>query len=168
MAFEIATTTDTSALNTKGNVRVDLKHNQSNQGQSIYSDSKNAILRTEDSCKNVLLAIAEDDNLEESDLSKIDAVAAKYKKDIQRVNKDLKNGEVAIFFNNGYEMTIDFYTEAEQKADNELKENTTSTVEKAAEYMGNQLKKAGKAAFNWFADKVDIAFDRVEQWRRTP
>ena len=85
MAFEIAGNSDVSTLNTKGNVRIDLKHNQSNQGQSIYSDEQNQVLRTEDACKNVLFALASDDNLEESDLSKIDSVAEKYKKDIKKI-----------------------------------------------------------------------------------
>lgn len=137
MTFEIASTSDTSTLKTKGNVRIDLKHSQSNQGQSIYSTDKNAVLRTEESCSKVLLAIAADDYLEESDLAQIDSIAAKYKKDIQKVNKDLKNGEVTIFFNNGYEMTIDFVTEAEQKAYNELHESTRSTTEKTLDTIGN-------------------------------
>ena len=98
MAFDVVSTSDVSTLNTKGNVRIDLKHKQSNQGQSIYSTDQNAVIRTEDSCYNVLLAIAQDDNLEESDLSKIDSVASKYKKDIQGVKKNLKNGNVNNFF----------------------------------------------------------------------
>ena len=137
MAFDVVSTSDVSTLNTKGNVRIDLKHKQSNQGQSIYSTDQNAVIRTEDSCYNVLLAIAQDDNLEESDLSKIDSVASKYKKDIQGVKKNLKNGEVTIFFNNGYEMTIDFVTEAEQKAYDGLHENTRSSVEKFLNSVGN-------------------------------
>lgn len=132
MTFQIVNTKsgkspDNGPINTKGNLRIDYKLNNSKTLNSVYTyDGKTTItsnneqdstLRMNVDSYNILLAITGNDMvLEQRDLDNIDKVHAEYKNVIKNLNKKLDEGEVTIEFTNGDSITIDFETDEEQKA----------------------------------------------------
>lgn len=115
--------------------------------------------------------VGDNEELELSDLNRLDNLAKQYSLDVDKTKID--KGEVKIKFADGQVLKLDFMTPEEQKEysakiTNPVTETFKPIVKanvKAAEWSKDNII---SPFLSWAADKIDTVLDRIDSWLNTP